>query len=150
MWKPFTPQQKYFFFTYGSPHRSNSKCAHFLRWHHEPLALMVNAMIWWHCSRQVWFKSQERKKSLTKNHRGIAPWASWVHCLKLETIRMVDKKQANTAWNSSSLKVSFIPNEFIIDCCSKFATGLKCSIRHRSKSIWVTSLFFCQNDPPMS
>ena len=36
------------------------------------------------------------------------------------------------------------------DCCSKFATGLKCSNRHRSKSIWVTSLFFCQNDSPMS
>ena len=37
-----------------------------------------------------------------------------------------------------------------IDCCSKFATGLKCSNWHRSKSIWVTSLFFCQNDSPMS
>ena len=29
-------------------------------------------------------------------------------------------------------------------------TGLKCSNRHRSKSIWVTSLFFCQNDSPTS
>ena len=36
-----------------------------------------------------------------------------------------------------------------IDCCSKFATGLKCSNRHRSKSIWVTSLLFCQNDALM-
>ena len=40
-----SPRGKNHFFTYGSPHRSNSKCAHFLRWHHEPLALMVNAMI---------------------------------------------------------------------------------------------------------
>ena len=30
--------------------------------------------------------------------------------------------------------------------CIKFATGLKCLNIHRSKSIWVTSLFFCQND----
>ena len=31
------------------------------------------------------------------------------------------------------------------DLCPKFATGLKCSNRHRSKSsIWVTCLFFCQ------
>ena len=40
----------------------------------------------------------------------------------------------------------FLPKNQHIDCCSKFATGLKCSNRHRSKSIWVTSLFFCQND----
>ena len=37
-----------------------------------------------------------------------------------------------------------------IDCCAKFATGLKCSNRHRSKSMRVTKLFFCQIDPPMS
>ena len=35
------------------------------------------------------------------------------------------------------------------DCCPKFATGLKCLNRHRSKGIWVTSLFFCQNDSLM-
>ena len=35
------------------------------------------------------------------------------------------------------------------DCCPKFATGLKCLNSHRSKSIWVTSLFFCQNDSIM-
>ena len=33
-----------------------------------------------------------------------------------------------------------------IDCCPKFATGLKCLNRHKSKNIWVTRLFFCQND----
>ena len=32
------------------------------------------------------------------------------------------------------------------NCCSKLATGLKCSNRQISKSIWVTSLFFCKND----
>ena len=37
-----------------------------------------------------------------------------------------------------------------IDCCAKFATGLKCSNRHRSKSMRVSKLFFCQIDPPMS
>ena len=37
----------------------------------------------------------------------------------------------------------------LIDCCSKFANELKCSNRHRSKSIWVTSLVFCQNDSLM-
>ena len=38
------------------------------------------------------------------------------------------------------------------DCCPKFATGLKCINRHRSKNIWVTQLRFltppiliCQN-----
>jgi hypothetical protein len=31
------------------------------------------------------------------------------------------------------------------DCWPKFATGLKCLNRHRSKRIWVTSLLFCQN-----
>ena len=32
------------------------------------------------------------------------------------------------------------------ECCLKFATGLNCLNRHRSKNIWVTRLFFCQND----
>ena len=40
--------------------------------------------------------------------------------------------------------------KLIIDCCAKFATGLKCSDRHRSKSMRVTKLFFCQIDPHMS
>ena len=40
--------------------------------------------------------------------------------------------------------------QHLIDCCAKFATGLKCSNRHRSKSMRVTKLFFCQIDPPMS
>ena len=66
-----SPHSKNHFFTYGSPHRSNSKCAHFLRWHHEPLALMVNAMIWWHCSRQLGFKSREKKKHIPLNHHSI-------------------------------------------------------------------------------
>ena len=35
------------------------------------------------------------------------------------------------------------------DYCPKFATGLKCLTRHRSKNIWVTRLFFCQNDSLM-
>ena len=39
---------------------------------------------------------------------------------------------------------------YLIDCCAKFATGIKCSNRHRSKSMRVTKLFFCQIDPPMS
>ena len=33
-----------------------------------------------------------------------------------------------------------------IDCCPKFATGLKCLSKHRSKNIWVTRLLFSQND----
>ena len=37
-----------------------------------------------------------------------------------------------------------------IDCCAKFATGLKWANRHRSKSMRVTKLFFCQIDPTMS
>ena len=32
------------------------------------------------------------------------------------------------------------------DWSPKFATGLKCLDRHRSKSIWVTILPFCHND----
>ena len=47
------------------------------------------------------------------------------------------------------LKLEFlreiVPVLYLIDCCSKFATGLKCLNRHRSKNMWVTSLFFCQN-----
>ena len=35
------------------------------------------------------------------------------------------------------------------DCCPKFATGLKCLNRHRSKNICLTRLFFCQNDSLM-
>ena len=31
----------------------------------------------------------------------------------------------------------------------KFANGLKCLSRHRSKSIWVTILLFCHNDSLM-
>ena len=38
------------------------------------------------------------------------------------------------------------PRNHIKDCCPKFATGLKCLNRHRSNNIWVTSLFFSQND----
>jgi hypothetical protein len=37
----------------------------------------------------------------------------------------------------------------IRDYGPKFATGLKCLKRHRSKNIWVTRLFFCQNDTLM-
>ena len=36
-----------------------------------------------------------------------------------------------------------------IDWLPKFATGLKCYNRHKSKSIWVTILSFCQNDSLM-
>ena len=36
------------------------------------------------------------------------------------------------------------------DRSPKFATALKCLNRHRSKSIWVTFLFFCQNDSLMA
>ena len=52
------------------------------------------SMLWYDDIAPVKFGLNPRreKKSLTKNHRGIAPWASWVHCLKLETIRMVCKK----------------------------------------------------------
>ena len=35
------------------------------------------------------------------------------------------------------------------DWSPKFATGLKCLNRYRSKSIWVTILFVCQNDSLM-
>ena len=57
----------------------------------------------------------------------------------------------NLIWFKPSLSMKILSiNNFKIDCCLKFATGLKCSNRHRSKSIWVTSLFFCQNDSPMS
>ena len=40
--------------------------------------------------------------------------------------------------------------QYSFQSCSKFATGLRCSNKHTSKSIWVTCLFFCQNDSPMS
>ena len=32
-------------------------------------------------------------------------------------------------------------------CCAKFATGLNIIISHKSKSIWVIKLSFCQTDP---
>ena len=61
-------------------------------------------------------------------------------------------------WGNSGFRVpSYTKKDFeidckflAIDCCAKFATGLKCSNRHRSKSMRVSKLFFCQIDPPMS
>ena len=49
----------------------------------------------------------------------------------------------------AQLKKKLLRLDIAIDCCSKFATGLKCLNRHRSKNIWVTRLFFCQNDSLM-
>ena len=43
-------------------------------------------------------------------------------------------------------KMSYTNMIICRDCCPKFATGLKCLNRHRSKNIWMTRLFFCQND----
>jgi hypothetical protein len=48
--------------------------------------------------------------------------------------------------NIWTLTGSFLQGYVHIDWSPKFATGLKCLDRHRSKSIWVTILFFCQND----
>ena len=48
-----------------------------------------------------------------------------------------------TWFHSSLIQVLFYPLEIqlhIIDCCPKFATRLKCLIRHKSKNIWVTVL----------
>ena len=54
-----------------------------------------------------------------------------------------------TWFHSSLIQVLFYPLEIQlhIDCCPKFATGLKCL--NRSKNIWVTRLFFCQYDSLM-
>jgi hypothetical protein len=49
-------------------------------------------------------------------------------------------------WRKEKLSLVFSDLWIHRDCCSKYATGLKCLNRHRSKSIWVISLFFCQND----
>ena len=46
-------------------------------------------------------------------------------------------------------QLPWVPNIYLRDRCPKFETGVKCSNRHRSKRIWVTSLFFCQNDSLM-
>ena len=103
MWKPFTPRQKSFFYLWLAASFEFKVCPFFYDG-------IMNHWPWW---SMLWYDDiapvkfglnpRREKKSLTKNHRGIAPWASWVHCLKLETIRMVYKKQAHTAWNYLSL-----------------------------------------------
>ena len=45
-------------------------------------------------------------------------------------------------------KMSYTNMIICRDCCPKFATGLKCLNRHRSKNIWMTRLFFCQDGVP--
>ena len=60
---------------------------------------------------------------------------------------------------SFSNTLNYLINEYLfirlqcwahIDWLPKFATGLKCFNKHRSKSIWVTILSFCQSDSLMS
>ena len=50
---------------------------------------------------------------------------------------------------TNKAKVIFVSFFLCRDWSPKFAIGLKCLNRHRSKSIWVAILFFCQDDSLM-